>query len=203
MLGHWLPTPVVVSRVGPGARRTLVADGRTVERYPTSYGPEDSLVGHLRFALRYEPTDLGVLLAAFNTAGAAQVVEAWIRSEPTGAYARRAWFLFEWLTGRTLDVPDAGAVGYVPTPRKRRAASRSSTRRRRASVQGASSPRSGQPVRLSRSTRAAWSPCKTPSSTRATRQRGSGISSTSSARPWAATARSSTLSARNRKTCRS
>ena len=113
MLGHWLPTPVVVSRVGPGARRTLVADGRTVERYPTSYGPEDSLVGHLRFALRYEPTDLGVLLAAFNTAKAAQVVEAWIRSEPTGAYARRAWFLFEWLTGRTLDVPDAGAVGYV------------------------------------------------------------------------------------------
>ncbi len=30
-----------------------------------------------------------------------------------GAYARRAWFLFEWLTGRTLDVPDAGAVSYV------------------------------------------------------------------------------------------
>ena len=70
-------------------------------------------MGHLRFALRYEPIDLGILVAVFSTEWAAQAVEAWIRSEPTGAYARRAWFLFEWLTGRTLDVPDAGAVGYV------------------------------------------------------------------------------------------
>ena len=88
-------------------------NGRTVERYPASYRPENSLVVHLRYALRYEPTDFGVLAPAFDTAGSAQAVEAWIRSEPTGAYARRAWFRFEWLTGRTLDVPDAGAVSYV------------------------------------------------------------------------------------------
>jgi hypothetical protein len=112
MLGLRVPTPAVTSTVGPGARKTMVADGRTVERYPLSYRPEDSLIGHLRFALKYEPVDLGVLVAAFKAAGAADIA-TWVTSEPNGAYARRAWFLYEWLTGTALDVPDAGAVTYV------------------------------------------------------------------------------------------
>ncbi len=113
MLGLRLPTPAVVSRVVQGARKTVVENGRTVERYPKGYMPEDTLVGHLRFALRYEPVDLGVLAAAFGAPGAAGGIEAWVRAEPTGAYARRAWFLYEWLTGERLGIPDAGAVGYV------------------------------------------------------------------------------------------
>jgi hypothetical protein len=84
-----------------------------VERYPQGYMPEDSLTGHLRFALRYEPIDLGVLTAAFKTEAAARDIEAWVKSEPTGAYARRAWFLYEWLTGETLEISDAGTVVYV------------------------------------------------------------------------------------------
>ncbi|PWC26651.1 Fic family protein [Teichococcus aestuarii] len=107
------PPPAVISMVGVGARRTVTEDGRTVERYPVSYQPEDTLAGHLRFALRYEPIDLGILSEAFGYRAAAEQIEAWVRSEPTGAYARRAWFLFEWLTGKQLDLPDAGPVGYV------------------------------------------------------------------------------------------
>jgi len=112
-LGLRLPTPAVVSSVGLGARRTVIENGRTVERYPASYMPEDTLAGHIRFALRYEPTDLAVFAAAFGTTGAGAAVEAWVKSEPTGAYARRAWFLYEWLTGHKLDTQDAGTVGYV------------------------------------------------------------------------------------------
>jgi hypothetical protein len=112
-LGLPLPNPAVVSSVGPGARKTVVENGRTVERYPKGYMPEDSLAGHVRFGLRYEPTDLGVLAGAFGTEGAARDIEAWVRSEPTGTYARRAWFLYEWLTGEKLDLPDAGTVAYV------------------------------------------------------------------------------------------
>jgi hypothetical protein len=111
--GLRLPPPAVTSTIGPGTRKTFIEDGRRVERYPTSYRPEDSLVGHLRFALRYEPIELGVLAAAFRTAGAARSLEAWVRGEPTGTYARRAWFLYEWLTGRQLDLPDAGIVTYT------------------------------------------------------------------------------------------
>lgn len=36
-----------------------------------------------------------------------------MRDEPNGIYARRAWFLFERLTGRTLDAPDAGNLAYA------------------------------------------------------------------------------------------
>ncbi len=55
--------------------------------------PDDTFVGHLRFALRYEPIYLGVLSAGFKTPGAANNIEKWTRAEPTGAYARRAWLL--------------------------------------------------------------------------------------------------------------
>jgi hypothetical protein len=108
-----VPAPAVSSVVGPGVRKTNSEGGRTIEKYTSGYMPENTLVGHLRFALRYEPIDLGVLSAAFRTPGAAEEISAWVKSGPTGAYARRAWFLYEWLTGEKLDLPDAGVVTYV------------------------------------------------------------------------------------------
>ena len=80
-LGLRLPIPAVVSSVGLGARRTVIENGRTFERYPASYMPEDTLSGHIRFALRYEPTDLAVFGAAFGANGAGAAVEAWVRSD--------------------------------------------------------------------------------------------------------------------------
>jgi hypothetical protein len=76
------------------------------------YAPAADLAGHIEFALRHEGVDLGVLSALFQRAPAGEL-EAWIRSEPTGQYARRTWFLFEWLTGRRLDLPDAPRAPYV------------------------------------------------------------------------------------------
>jgi len=107
-----LPAPPVRSIIGPGVRRTVVNDGRALERYPPSYLSENSILGHLRFALKNEPLDLGVLAAAFAKMDPALVV-GWVRSEPTGAYARRAWFLWEWLTGKQLALPDSVSVAYA------------------------------------------------------------------------------------------
>jgi Fic family protein len=36
-----------------------------------------------------------------------------LKEEPTGQYTRRAWFLYEWLTGKTLDVPNLNRGTYV------------------------------------------------------------------------------------------
>ena len=36
-----------------------------------------------------------------------------MRATPTGACARRIWFLYEWLTARELDLPDPGKVRAV------------------------------------------------------------------------------------------
>jgi hypothetical protein len=77
------------------------------------HAPADNLGGHLEFALKWEGVDLGVLAALFRVVSHEEM-SALVRSEPTGAYARRMWFLYEWLTGRQLDVPDPGKVRAVP-----------------------------------------------------------------------------------------
>jgi Fic family protein len=96
--------PAVRSETIRGARRTRIADGSVLEQYPSSYGPT-GMFGHLRFAMRYEPIDLGVLAAFFEKVDRKEI-EASVRSEPVGKYARRAWYLYELLTGTTLDVPE-------------------------------------------------------------------------------------------------
>ncbi|MBD3835367.1 MAG: Fic family protein [Brevundimonas sp.] len=81
--------------------------------YPPPYAPAPELRAQLVFALRYEGVDLQVLAALFD-AETADVFAAMIRDTPTSAFARRIWFLYEWLTGRTLDVPDPGKVRAAP-----------------------------------------------------------------------------------------
>ena len=75
------------------------------------HAPPPSLEGHLTFALRYEGLDLAVLKRLFLRTGPAPV-EAVVRASPTGSYARRIWFLYEWLLGEPLDLPDAAAGAY-------------------------------------------------------------------------------------------
>lgn len=110
-LGLKIPLPVVRSEVVAGARKTRVTDNKILEQYPKSYLPT-GLMGNLRFAMRYEPIDLGLLNAAFSALDVHEM-ENWIRSEPTGIFARRAWYLYELLTEKTLDVPDVAPSGYV------------------------------------------------------------------------------------------
>lgn len=104
MLGLRVPPPAVESYVGPGMRRTEVHGGRVLELYPKQYAPDGSLVSHLRFALRHEPIDLGVLVAALKAIDPGEIA-GWVRQEPTGQHSRRAWFLYETFAGRELDLP--------------------------------------------------------------------------------------------------
>lgn len=75
--------------------------------------PAADLASQLTYAFRYEGIDLAALFALFTAIGGDEIA-AIVRSAPTGTFARRAWFLFEWLTGTRLDVPDAGKVRLVP-----------------------------------------------------------------------------------------
>jgi hypothetical protein len=103
--------PVVRSEVISGARKTIITDGTVLEQYPKGYLPV-GVPGNLRFTMRYEPLDLSAIAAVFETFDVAQF-ENWIRSEPTGIFARRAWYLYELLTGKTLDISDIGPATYV------------------------------------------------------------------------------------------
>jgi Fic family protein len=87
-------------------------DGRTVRTLPLSYAPTAHAPAQLEFALKYDGVNLEVLRGVFERIDPAELA-AWVRATPTGKYSRRTWFLYEWLTGRTLDVPDAQPVAYV------------------------------------------------------------------------------------------
>ena len=109
--GLKLPTQAVRSEIVAGARRTIVHDGRVLEQYPKPYAPS-GIFGNLRFALRYEPLDLGVWNALLHVMDRDEL-QTWVRDDPTGRYARRAWYLYESCTGNTLDVSEVPPTGYV------------------------------------------------------------------------------------------
>lgn len=76
------------------------------------YLPDASLDGHLTFALKYEGIDLGILKKLFEKVTADEIASLVI-AEPTGQYSRKIWFLYEWLMGTQLPLPDAAAGNYV------------------------------------------------------------------------------------------
>jgi len=76
------------------------------------YWPGDTLAGHIGFALRHEDIDLLVFKRLCDSAPAQSFAEM-VRTAPFGNTSRRAWFLYEHLTGRTLDVEDGPASAAV------------------------------------------------------------------------------------------
>jgi Fic/DOC family len=75
--------------------------------------PSSDLEGHLTFALKNEGLDLAILKRLFVVVTPGEI-EAIVRAKPTGGYARRIWFLYEWLLNRRLDLPDATKGNYEP-----------------------------------------------------------------------------------------
>lgn len=104
------PLPRILSAIG-ARHRMRETDGWRL--MTPRHAPAATLEGHLTFALKYEGLDLAVLKRLFLAAGPGPI-EALVRDKPTGGYARRIWFLYEWLTGTRLDVPDAVGGRYVP-----------------------------------------------------------------------------------------
>ena len=122
--GIELVMPLVVqSRIG-GRRATHEANGIRTETFVESMRPQATLRGHLTFHLKHEEPHLELLSRLFERVDP-MVLITWINNEPGGQYARRAGFLFEWLTGRQLEVdaPIAGPYVDVVDPRKVVAAS--------------------------------------------------------------------------------
>jgi len=103
--------PTVRSWTRSGARKTIITSEAIKEYYPPVYAPK-GIIGNLKFALRYEPIDLSVYDALFKVLNR-KLLEEWLQQEPTGAYVRRAWFLYEALTGKLLDADDVSPTGYI------------------------------------------------------------------------------------------
>lgn len=101
-------------RLGP-QQRTDASTETTRRTFTSQYDPGETAPDNLEFGLKYEPLNLELLAVWFrdHRDDAASAIESLVRSKPTGKYARRAWFLFEWLTESRLDLPDARTQNYV------------------------------------------------------------------------------------------
>ncbi len=120
-LAGWAALAHALAIQGPVRRPTCVSEqhirGSRREEgawtvFDKRYWPGDTFADHLTFALRHEDIDLLILKRVFAAVPRAQV-KAIARAAPTGVPARRAWYLYEILTGRTLDVAAAPAAAAI------------------------------------------------------------------------------------------
>ena len=96
------------------------------------YWPGETLADHLGFALRNEDIDL-LVFKRLCDASPAEDFAGMVHAAPSGSPARRAWYLYEHLTGRTLDLddgPPAAAVNILDPDRYFTGAPRLSRRHR-------------------------------------------------------------------------
>lgn len=76
------------------------------------HAPPDDLPGQLTFALKYEGVQLHILRPLFLQLEPTEIA-GWVQAQPVSAYARRAWFLYEWLLGVELALEDCKAGNYA------------------------------------------------------------------------------------------
>lgn len=73
--------------------------------YDKRYWPGDKNIDHLVFALKHEPFDLLSIKRILDIFSKKEL-EYYITSKPTGIYARKIWFLYEWLGQVELNIAD-------------------------------------------------------------------------------------------------
>lgn len=102
-----------VSYVASGNTRRIDTARQGIEdTYPDKYWPGETIGDHLEFALKYDGTNLALLSSIFEAAPQEEI-QAYIESKPRGKYARRIWFLYEFLTGSTLPTDGLKKGGYI------------------------------------------------------------------------------------------
>ncbi len=95
-----------------GIHRIDSSESVIEEVYPSKYWPGDTLGDHLEFALKYDGTNLAILIVLFQKIAEKDLL-VHVQSKPTGKYARRLWFLYEFLTDRTLPLDDLTRGNYI------------------------------------------------------------------------------------------
>ncbi|MEI6334726.1 MAG: Fic family protein [Methylococcaceae bacterium] len=72
----------------------------------------DTLSWHITFALKHEGIHLEFLNRLFKVIEETELAD-WINSEPSGQYARRAGFLYEWFADKSLACPSVKVGNYI------------------------------------------------------------------------------------------
>ncbi len=96
----------------------LISEKRRQYRVPgwiiftPRHKPQDFLYNHLVFSIKYEGINLLFFKKLFESVDEI-VIEELVRNEPLSQFSRRIWFLYEWLTQNTLNIPDLKEGNYI------------------------------------------------------------------------------------------
>lgn len=82
------------------------------EIYPARYRVRENVGEQLEFALKYDGVNLGILFQIFSVIEVNELLE-YLRTKPTGKYARRIWYFYEYLTQTKLPLDDLKQGNYV------------------------------------------------------------------------------------------
>lgn len=104
-----VPLPDMLTIISQKHKQYRTEDWRV---FTPRHMPEETLLGHLTFALKYEGIDLGLLKKIFEKLNPEELCKL-VVLEPTGQYSRKIWFLYEWLMGTQLSIPDLTIGNYV------------------------------------------------------------------------------------------
>jgi len=98
------------SYIGQNDSLKLTSKGNIEQVYGIKYAPrKDEPMEHLEFSLKYDDLNLDFAKAVLEKIQATEIT-AFIAATPSGKYARKIGFLYEFLTGRELEsrVPVTG-----------------------------------------------------------------------------------------------
>ena len=107
-----VPVPVTLSAISARHRKYMRDSWRILT---PRHMPQPTLRGHLTFALKYEGVDLALLKRLFLKIGPVPLQQM-VSETPASSFARRLWFLYEWLLDEQLNLHDSESKGgaYVP-----------------------------------------------------------------------------------------
>lgn len=107
-----MPNWHISSVSATGTHHSKVQDGSIKEVFRAQYWPGDKIGNHLEFALKYDGVNLSLLKRIFEAVPQVEIAD-YIKSRPTGKYARRIWFFYEFLTDKQLPIENITAGNYV------------------------------------------------------------------------------------------
>lgn len=98
-----IPTPGKIALISTKNRQYKSENWNV---FTPRYQPEDTLFKHLVFAIKYEGINLLFFKKLFESIETNHLLTL-IQEEPSGQYARRIWFLYEFLMQEELKIPNA------------------------------------------------------------------------------------------------
>jgi hypothetical protein len=101
------------SYIGSKESVELTSAGDVEQVYGHKYAPVGNTpLSHLEFAIKYDDLNLDLLHSIFVKMEAEEITQ-WVIQSPAGKSERRIGFLYEWLTGRVINLPRSAGGNYI------------------------------------------------------------------------------------------